>query len=147
VFLTAELFREADVVSDRGRIYVFPIDNMPNTMFVHNVKEDGWSQWYAVIGQEVVFKMVLDPRGPYAKFGHVHEPWGAVVERPPAIRLLPSAFPILQVKKLHSLLDRGTGQSGLEPPSKFFTTSPPMSLSSGNVYNLRWTNVHVLKTL
>jgi len=95
VFLITELFKETVVISGGDLIYVFPIDNMPNTVFVHNVEEGSWSRWYVVVGQEATFKMALDPRGPYAKFGHIHEPWGAVAERPPAMRLPPSSFFIL----------------------------------------------------
>jgi len=94
MFLVAELFREAVVVSDERLVYVFPLENMPNSVFVHAVEEQ-WQYWHVVLGHEVAFKMVLDPRGPYATFGHVYEPWDVVASRPPAVRLPPSSFFIL----------------------------------------------------
>jgi len=94
MLLIAELFREAAVVSDGGLIYVFPLENMPNTVFVHDAEEQ-WPHWYIVFGNETAFKIALDPRGPYAKFGHVYEPWDVVAARPPAVRLPPSSFLIL----------------------------------------------------
>jgi len=90
----SELFKEAVVISDEELVYVFPLDNMPNTTFVHDVEEQ-WPYWYVVIGNVAAFKMALDPRGPYVKFGHVHELWDVVASRPPAIRLPPSSFFIL----------------------------------------------------
>jgi len=93
MFLT-ELFKEAVVVSSGELVYLFPLENMPNTVFVHDAEEP-WPYWYAVFEHEAAFKMVLDPHGPYAKFGHAHEPWDVVVGRPPAVRLPPSVFLIL----------------------------------------------------
>jgi len=94
MFLVAELFKEAVIVSDERLVYVLPLDNMPNTTFIHDVEEP-WPYWYTVIGNVVAFKMMLDPCGPYARFGHVYEPWDVVVSRPPAVRLPPSSFFIL----------------------------------------------------
>jgi len=95
VFLISELFKEAAVISDGELVYVFPTENMPNTVFTWDAKVRDWSRWYAIIGYAMAFRMVLDPRGPYAKFGHVHEPWDVVANRPPAVRLPPSSFFIL----------------------------------------------------
>jgi len=89
-------FKEAVAISNDGVVYVFPLDNPSNTVFIWDTEESNndWANWF-VITDKGALKMSLHVgSAPYATVGSIDEHWDEVLFGS-SVQITPAMFFIL----------------------------------------------------